>query len=181
MFSASTFSPPFSYFLISFCLLDYFFAFFAPYLLRLWFIFTQPTVSSTPRTMWYRTPGKSFTRPPRIMTTECSCRLCPIPGIYAVTSCPLVKRTRATFRSAEFGFFGVVVNTFKHTPRLNGDVAFTGRFLMVLKYTPIAGDFDLTDLLFRPVLISCLIVGIFIPVCTRLANYLVSFLFASLK
>jgi hypothetical protein len=27
----------------------------------------------------------------------------------AVTSIPFVKRTRATLRSAEFGFFGVVV------------------------------------------------------------------------
>src|SRR3954467_3854701 len=30
---------------------------------------------------------------------------------------PLVSRTRATFRSAEFGFFGVVVYTRVHTPR----------------------------------------------------------------
>jgi hypothetical protein len=29
--------------------------------------------------------------------------------IYAVTSIPFVRRTRATFRSAEFGFLGVVV------------------------------------------------------------------------
>jgi hypothetical protein len=29
--------------------------------------------------------------------------------MYAVTSMPLVSRTRATLRSAEFGFFGVVV------------------------------------------------------------------------
>jgi hypothetical protein len=29
--------------------------------------------------------------------------------MYAVTSKPFVSRTRATFRSAEFGFFGVVV------------------------------------------------------------------------
>ena len=94
------------------------------------------------------------------MTTECSWRLCPIPGIYADTSMPLVKRTRATFRSAEFGFFGVVVNTFKHTPRLNGDVEFTGRFKIVLKYNPIAGDLDFSVLLWRPFLISCLMVGI---------------------
>jgi hypothetical protein len=32
-----------------------------------------------------------------------------MPGIYAVTSIPEVRRTRATFRRAEFGFFGVVV------------------------------------------------------------------------
>jgi hypothetical protein len=29
--------------------------------------------------------------------------------MYAVTSALLVSRTRATFRSAEFGFLGVVV------------------------------------------------------------------------
>jgi hypothetical protein len=29
--------------------------------------------------------------------------------MYVVTSIPVVKRTRATLRSAEFGFFGVVV------------------------------------------------------------------------
>jgi hypothetical protein len=29
--------------------------------------------------------------------------------MYAVTSTPFVSRTRATLRSAEFGFFGVVV------------------------------------------------------------------------
>ena len=34
-----------------------------------------------------------------------------------VTSIPLVSRTRATLRSAEFGFFGVVVYTRVHTPR----------------------------------------------------------------
>src|SRR5882724_8052253 len=70
--------------------------------------------------MWYRTPGRSFTRPPRIITIECSCRLCPSPGMYAVTSKPFVRRTRATLRSAELGFFGVVVYTRVHTPRFCG-------------------------------------------------------------
>src|SRR5678815_2764257 len=51
---------------------------------------------------------------------ECSCRLWPIPGIYVVTSIPLVRRTRATLRSAEFGFFGVWVNTRTQTPRFCG-------------------------------------------------------------
>jgi hypothetical protein len=37
--------------------------------------------------------------------------------MYVVTSMPLVNRTRATFRSAEFGFFGVVVYTRVQTPR----------------------------------------------------------------
>lgn len=37
-----------------------------------------------------------------------------------MTSCPFDNRTRAIFRNAEFGFFGVVVVTLTHTPRLNG-------------------------------------------------------------
>src|SRR5271165_349080 len=65
----------------------------------------------------YRTPGRSFTRPPRTRTIECSWRLWPTPGMYAVTSIPLVRRTRATLRRAEFGFFGVVVYTRVQTPR----------------------------------------------------------------
>jgi hypothetical protein len=53
--------------------------------------------------------------------------------MYAVISMPFVSRTRATFRKAEFGFLGVVVNTFTHTPRLKGEPESTGRFLMELK------------------------------------------------
>src|SRR4051794_34389389 len=68
----------------------------------------------------YRTPGRSFTRPPRTSTMECSCRLWPTPGMSAVASMPLVKRTRATLRRAEFGFLGVVVPTRVHTPRRCG-------------------------------------------------------------
>jgi hypothetical protein len=34
---------------------------------------------------------------------------------------PLLMRTRATFRRAEFGFLGVTVFTTRHTPRLNGE------------------------------------------------------------
>jgi hypothetical protein len=34
---------------------------------------------------------------------------------------PFVNLTRATFRRAEFGFFGVVVYTLMHTPRRCGD------------------------------------------------------------
>jgi hypothetical protein len=40
--------------------------------------------------------------------------------MYEVTSKPLVKRTRATLRSAEFGFLGVVVYTRVQTPRFCG-------------------------------------------------------------
>src|SRR4029453_9126702 len=81
----------------------------APYLERPCRRSFTPAASSVPRTMWYRTPGRSFTRPPRISTIECSCRLWPTPGMYVVTSIPLVNRTRATLRNAEFGFFGVWV------------------------------------------------------------------------
>ena len=37
-----------------------------------------------------------------------------------MTSKPFVRRTLATLRSAEFGFFGVVVYTRVHTPRFCG-------------------------------------------------------------
>src|SRR3954463_5740735 len=51
----------------------------------------------------------------------CSWRLCSSPGMYAVTSLPLLSRTRAILRSAEFGFFGVIVLTCRHTPRFCGE------------------------------------------------------------
>src|SRR5512135_943807 len=54
-------------------------------------------------------------------TIECSCRLWPTPGMYAVTSMWFVSRTRATLRRAEFGFLGVEVNTRTHTPRFCGE------------------------------------------------------------
>src|SRR6476646_12227246 len=96
--------------------------------------------------MWYRTPGRSRTRPPRTSTIECSCRLWPTPGMYAVTSMPLVRRTRATLRRAEFGFLGVVVYTRVHTPRRWGE--------------PLsAGVLVLPTLSWRPLRTSWLIVG----------------------
>ncbi len=54
--------------------LRYFFAFsfLAPYLERLFDLLATPAVSKVPLTMWYLTPGKSFTLPPLINTTECS-------------------------------------------------------------------------------------------------------------
>src|ERR1700756_3242227 len=60
---------------------------------------------------------------------------------------PLVSRTRATLRSAEFGFFGVCVNTRTHTPR------FCGLFCS-------AGLLVLLTIFARPDLTSWLIVGI---------------------
>src|SRR5258708_18670478 len=98
----------------------------------------------------YRTPGRSRTRPPRTSTIECSCRLWPMPGMYAVTSTPVVRRTRATLRSAELGFFGVCVNTRVQTPRRWGE--------------PLsAGVFVFSDLVSRPLRTSWAIVGTRVP------------------
>src|SRR4030095_17028307 len=86
----------------------------------------------------YRTPGRSFTRPPRTRTIECSCRLWPSPGMYAVTSMPLDRRTRATLRRAEFGFLGVVVYTRVHTPRRWGEPLSAGVLaLLALSWRPL--------------------------------------------
>src|SRR6185436_7194949 len=59
---------------------------------------------------------------------------------------PLVRRTRATFRSAEFGFLGVCVNTRTQTPRFCG--LFCSAGLLVFVRT-----------LSRPLRTSWLIVG----------------------
>src|SRR5256885_15089881 len=81
---------------------------------------------------------------------ECSCKLCPMPGIYVVTSTELVSRTRATLRNAEFGFLGVCVYTRMHTPRFSGQ--------------PInAGDLVLTWTFSRPIRTSCENVGTVVP------------------
>ena len=71
--------------------------------------------------------------------------------MYAVTSLPLVNRTRATFRSAEFGFLGVSVRTEMQTPRFCGDPSVrTDRFLRALKFQCRSGDLPLNVLVFRP-------------------------------
>src|SRR5699024_2798741 len=75
-----------------------------------------PCVSREPRTILYRTPGRSFTRPPRTSTIECSWMLWPSPGMYAVTSVPVDSFIRAILRSAEFGFRGVWVLPLVQTP-----------------------------------------------------------------
>src|ERR1700677_3775825 len=68
--------------------------------------------------------------------------------MYAVTSTWLVSLTRATLRSAEFGFFGVVVYTRVHTPRRCG---------LPLR----AAVFTLAILSRRPLRTSCWMVGIY--------------------
>src|SRR6185437_15595270 len=65
-----------------------------------------------------------------------------------MTSKPLVSRTLATLRSAEFGFFGVVVYTRVHTPRFCG-------------LPPSAGTLLLVGSLRRPLRSNWLIVGMF--------------------
>lgn len=82
-----------------------------------------------------------------------------MPGIYAVTSIPLVNRTRAIFRSAEFGFLGVIVLTLMHTPRLNGLFISFLRLLRVLKTNVMAGDLDFLAAIVRDFLTSWLIVA----------------------
>jgi hypothetical protein len=67
--------------------------------------------------------------------------------MYAITSYPLVSRTFATLRNAEFGFFGVVVYTLMQVPRRCGQ--------------PLrAGDLLLRFLGLRPNRTNCWIVGI---------------------
>src|SRR5688572_24034352 len=111
--------------------------------------------------MWYFTDGRSRTAPPRTRTTECSWRLWPIPGMYAVTSMPFESRTRAILRSAEFGFFGVMVRTTVQTPRFWG--APFGRTecrpLSEFHVRRRAGVSTFLRWGFRPFRISCEVVG----------------------
>src|SRR3990172_8125600 len=67
--------------------------------------------------------------------------------MYEVTSIPLVKRTRATLRRAEFGFLGVVVYTRVQTPRFCGLCWSAGLFVRTFRSV-------------RPLRTSCEIVGI---------------------
>src|SRR3990172_12019691 len=70
---------------------------------------------------------------------------------------PLVSRTRATLRSAEFGFLG----TWVHTPRFWGDPLATAfrRCFIVFKLNCSAGALDLPFFAVRPLRTSWLIVG----------------------
>src|SRR4249919_275241 len=68
---------------------------------------------------------------------------------------PLVSRTRATLRRAEFGFFGVVVYTRVHTPRRCGAATF---FLRPLPdFRPGVASFFFGAV--RPLRINWLVVG----------------------
>lgn len=74
--------------------------------------------------------------------------------MYAVTSMPFVRRTRAIFLMAELGFFGVFVVTFVHTPRLKGEANKTGWFLSTLKERRKATDVGFLFVLFLERLMS---------------------------
>src|SRR5207302_10957013 len=76
--------------------------------------------------------------------------------MYAPTSMPFVSRTRATLRSAEFGFLGVVVNTRVQTPRRCGAATFFLRPLPDFKPGVVSFFFGVV----RPLRISWLVVGI---------------------
>src|SRR5919201_325867 len=75
---------------------------------------------------------------------------------------PVVRRTRATFRRAEFGFLGVVVYTRVQTPRRCGDRRRAGLFVFRRGRS-------------RPFLTSCWIVGIALPSATLALSVLGGF------
>src|SRR5437763_1790094 len=72
---------------------------------------------------------------------------------------PLVRRTRAILRRAEFGFLGVTVATLVQTPRLSGAGRAVVRFFSALSVRPKAGVLDLDGFLTRGLRISWLMVG----------------------
>jgi hypothetical protein len=69
-----------------------------------------------------------------------------------VPSARFVNRTRAIFRSAEFGFFGVVVFTLMQTPRRCGHFCKSGAVDLVMTFS-------------LPLRINWLIVGMEAPPC----------------
>src|SRR5215211_6789784 len=73
---------------------------------------------------------------------------------------PFVSRTRAIFRSAEFGFLGVIVRTWRQTPRFCGAPGIgTCRWRRLFQFLRIAGALILAILARRPWRTSWLIVG----------------------
>src|SRR6266545_5633018 len=88
--------------------------------------------------------------------------------MYAVTSMPLVRRTRAIFRRAEFGFFGVMVRTTVQTPRFWGAPrrSLVWRPLSEFQVVRRAGVSTFFFCDFRPRRTSCEIVGTVTPSIT---------------
>ena len=84
-----------------------------------------------------------------------------MPGMYAVTSMWLERRTRAIFRRAEFGFFGVIVRTIVQTPRFWGAPlrSCTKRRSSEFHVVRSAGVSTFGFWLLRPFRTSCEIVG----------------------
>src|SRR4029079_19601146 len=80
---------------------------------------------------------------------------------------PLVRRTRATLRRAEFGFFGVWVRTWVQTPRFCGEPdlpsTFFRRLVWELNLKSRAGPPVFLVLGERPLRTSWLMVGIAAP------------------
>jgi hypothetical protein len=73
-----------------------------------------------------------------------------------------VSLTLATFRKAEFGFFGVTVFTEVHTPLFCGDSMSVCCLLMVFSPLRSAGAVDFFTELVLPSRTNWLIVGIFL-------------------
>src|SRR6476646_9621119 len=83
-----------------------------------------------------------------------------MPGMYAVTSIWLVRRTRAILRRAELGFFGVIVRTWRQTPRFWGAPGIeTWRCRRLFQFLRMAGALIFEILRLRPWRTSWLIVG----------------------
>src|ERR1044072_3336989 len=73
---------------------------------------------------------------------------------------PLVRRTRAILRRAEFGFLGVIVRTWRQTPRFWGAPGIdTWRCRRLFQFLRIAGALIFEILRLRPWRTSWLIVG----------------------
>src|SRR5437867_7618491 len=83
---------------------------------------------------------------------------------------PLVRRTRAIFRSAEFGFLGVIVRTTVQTPRFWGAPrrSLVWRPLSEFQVVRRAGVSTFFFCDFRPRRTSCEIVGTVTPSVTSL-------------
>ena len=77
-----------------------------------------------------------------------------------MTSIWFVSRTRAIFRRAEFGFFGVIVRTCRHTPRFWGAPGIgTWRCRRLFQFLRRAGALTFSIFGFRPWRTSWLMVG----------------------
>ena len=77
-----------------------------------------------------------------------------------MTSIWLVRRTRAILRRAEFGFFGVIVRTCRHTPRFWGAPGIeTWRCRRLFQFLRMAGALIFEILRLRPWRTSWLMVG----------------------